>query len=122
MRRRTIRTPPRFTVAPRAALVQAGERAAGPAAPGGAPRDFDHAATLAEDDARARASLLERAGTLALQTGDTAAARERLELAIALFEREGDAHAAARASVALADVDLGDGQLEEGSRRFAGAL
>src|SRR6266404_7524276 len=71
---------------------------------------------------RARAALLTRAGTLALNAVDEAGARERLERAIALYEEADDAYAAARARVALADVDVAEGKLEEGTRRFESAL
>jgi class 3 adenylate cyclase/tetratricopeptide (TPR) repeat protein len=106
----------------RSALAQAGERAAALAAPEEAQRHLDHAAALAADDPQAQAGLLERAGTLAHQAGDSAAARERLERAIGLYDEDGDAHAAALAGVALADVDVAEGRLEEGSRRFVAAL
>jgi class 3 adenylate cyclase/tetratricopeptide (TPR) repeat protein len=105
----------------RAALVLAGERAAALAAPEEAQRYLDHAAELGSDDVE-RAELLERAGRLAKLTGDTSAARERLEQAIELFERTGDARAAVGAGVELADVDVLDGRLDEGSRRFETAL
>jgi class 3 adenylate cyclase/tetratricopeptide (TPR) repeat protein len=106
----------------RAALVQAGERAAALAAPEEAQRHLDQAGSLAEDDAPAQAALLERAGVLAVQTGDTGAARTRLERAIELYEQNDDTQAAVRAGVALADVDVSDGRLDEGSRRFEAAL
>jgi predicted ATPase/class 3 adenylate cyclase len=106
----------------RAALAQAGERAAALAAPEEAQRYFDQAAALAAHDRSVAAGLLERAGTLALQAGDSAGARERLEQAIDLYNQEADAPAAARAGVALADVDLAEGSLEEGIRRLEAAL
>ena len=106
----------------RAALAQAGERAAALAAPEEAQRYFDQAASLAANDGSVAAGLLERAGTLALQAGDSARARERLEQAIDLYDREATAPAAARAGVALADVDLAEGSLEEGIRRLEAAL
>src|ERR671931_353989 len=102
----------------RAALVQAGERAAGLAAPEEAQQYLDQAAALAADEPDLQAQLLQRAGTLAYQAGSTAAARNRLEQAIRLHEEHGDALAAARAGVALADVDVGDGRLEEAASRF----
>ena len=106
----------------RAALAQAGERAAALAAPEEAQRYLDQAAALAANDRLIAAGLLERAGTLALQAGDSAGARERLEQAIDLYDREATAPAAARAGVALADVDLAEGSLEEGIRRLEAAL
>ena len=49
-------------------------------------------------------------------------ARERLERAIGLFGAVGDLKGAARAAVALADVELGDGRLEEAIARFEEAV
>ena len=106
----------------RAALVHAGERAAALAAPEEAQRYLDQAAALAADDPTAQAALLERAGLFALHTGDTRAARDRLERAIALYEEQGDNPAAIRAGVRLADVDVLDGRLDEGSHRFEAGL
>jgi class 3 adenylate cyclase/tetratricopeptide (TPR) repeat protein len=113
---------PEIQVRARTFLVQAGERAAALAAPEEAQRYLDQAAALADDDPLVRSGLLERAGALAVRSGDTAGARERLEQAIALYEREGDAHAAARAGVELAEVDIGEGRLEEGTRRLEASL
>jgi predicted ATPase/class 3 adenylate cyclase len=106
----------------RAALVQAGERAAALAAPEEAQRHLDQAAALAADEPALQAELLQRAGTLASQAGSPAEARQRLEQAIRLHEQAGDELAAARAGVALADVDVGEGRLEEAARRFEAAL
>jgi len=106
----------------RAALVQAGDRAASLAAPDEARQYLDQATALAEDEPELQAELLERAGTLAFRTGDMPGARERLERAIALHEAEGDARGAARAGAALADVDHRDGRLEEAIRRLEAAL
>jgi class 3 adenylate cyclase/predicted ATPase len=106
----------------RAALVQAGERAAALAAPDEAQHYLDQAAALAADESPLQAELLERAGTLAYQAGSTAAARQRLEEAIDLHEQGGDALAAARAAVALADVDFGEGRLEEARTRLESVL
>ena len=105
----------------RAALVHAGERAAALAAPEEAQQYLDQAAALADDDPTLRAELLQRAGTLAFQAGSPAAARERLEQALGLHEEVGDQLAAARASVALADVDVSEGRLEEAAHRFEAA-
>jgi class 3 adenylate cyclase/tetratricopeptide (TPR) repeat protein len=106
----------------RDALAHAGERAAALAAPEEAQRYFDQAEALAAGDTLARAALLTRAGTLALHAGDAAGARQRLERAIALYEEADDPYAAARARVALADVDVSEGKLDEGTRRFESAL
>ena len=51
-----------------------------------------------------------------------AQARERLERAITLFKDAGDTHSAARASIALADVDATDGRLDEAAARLEQAL
>jgi class 3 adenylate cyclase/tetratricopeptide (TPR) repeat protein len=104
------------------ALLEASERAAALAAPEEAQRHLDQAASLAGDDAEFRVGLLERAGVLAFQAGNTAAARERLEQALSFYQEQGDSRAAARAGVALADVDLSEGRIEEAAERFTEAL
>jgi tetratricopeptide (TPR) repeat protein len=106
----------------RDALVQAGERAAALAAPEEAQHYLDQAAGLASDEPSLQSELLVRAGTLAFQAGSTPEARRRLELAINLDERQGDTLAAARAGVALADVDMVEGHLDNAVRRFEAAL
>ena len=78
-------------------LCRAGERAAALAAVHDARRAFDEAVALADDD-EDRAVLLERAGALAFQGGESALAVERLEAARASFESAGEMHAAARAA------------------------
>jgi class 3 adenylate cyclase/tetratricopeptide (TPR) repeat protein len=113
---------PEIRLQARAALVQAAERAAALAAPEEAQRYLDQAAELAADDRSLQAELLQEAGTLALRAGSTSEARQRLEQAISLHEQTGDALAAARAGVALADVDQLEGQLDEASRRLEAAL
>jgi predicted ATPase/class 3 adenylate cyclase len=105
----------------RAALASAGERASSLAAPEEGQRHFDQAAALADDPA-AKIDLLQRAGTLALRAGDSAAARERLEAAILLCEQIEDAAAAARVGVALADVDVAELRLAEATHRLEQAL
>jgi class 3 adenylate cyclase/predicted ATPase len=106
----------------RSALVQAAERAAALAAPEEALHHLDQAAELAHGEPALQAGLLQRAGALGYQAGSTAFARQRLEHAIRLYEETGDALAAARAGVALADVDVGEGHLEDATRRFEAAL
>jgi class 3 adenylate cyclase/predicted ATPase len=113
---------PEIRLRARTALVQAAERAAALAAPEEAHQYLDQAAALAADDPALQANLLQRAGTLAFQAGNTGAARRRLEQAIRLHQQAGDALAAARAGVALADVDVGEAHLEEAIRRFEAAL
>jgi class 3 adenylate cyclase len=102
----------------RGALAQAAERAAALAAPEEGQRHLDHAAALAEDEPATRARLLGRAGRLAFQAGDHLGARERIEQAIAIFEELDDVHAAVDAGVALADVDVSEGRLDEGLQRL----
>jgi class 3 adenylate cyclase/tetratricopeptide (TPR) repeat protein len=99
----------------RTALVHAGERAASLAAPEEARQYLDQAASLADDEPALQAELLERAGTLAFQAGDPAGARERLERALGLG-------AGARAEMALADVAVSEGRLDEAVRRLDEAL
>jgi class 3 adenylate cyclase/tetratricopeptide (TPR) repeat protein len=106
----------------RAALAQAGERAAALAAPAEAQRHFDQAAELAADDPPVQAGLLERAGVLAFRAGTPEVARERLERAIALHEQHGDTLAAARAGIALADVDVSQARIEAGRSRLEAAV
>jgi class 3 adenylate cyclase/tetratricopeptide (TPR) repeat protein len=106
----------------RTALVQAGERAAGLAAPDEAQRYFDEAAALTAGEPSLQAELLVRAGMVGLQAGNTAEARQRLDAAIRLHELRGDSVAVARATVALAEVDWRDLRLEDAIRRFEAAL
>ena len=106
----------------REALTRAGERAGSLAAPEEGQHYLDQAAALADDDSFVRASLLERAGTLAYRAGQPGQARERLEHALGLYERLGDTQAAVRASVGLADVDVDEGRLEPAARRLEAAL
>src|SRR5947208_1174529 len=75
----------------------AGGRAESLGAAGEARRYLELAAGLA-DDATERATLLERAGTLAFGTIDLENAARLLGEALALFEAEGETHAAARVS------------------------
>jgi tetratricopeptide (TPR) repeat protein len=106
----------------RAALAQAAERAAARAAPEEGRRLFDQAAALADDEPSAQAELLERAGRFAHLAGQSRAARERLERALALYGELGDTHAQARAGVVLADVDHADGRLNDAARRAEAAI
>ena len=113
---------PEIRLRARVALVQAADRAAALAAPEEAQQYLDQAAELAADDLSLQAELLQRAGTLALQAGSTGEARERIEQVIFLYEKTGDSLAAARAGVALADVDVREGHLEEATSRLEAAL
>jgi predicted ATPase/class 3 adenylate cyclase len=98
-------------------LTRAGERAASLAATEEAQHYFEQAAGLA-DDVLIRAGLLERAGTLAWTGGRNDEAEQRFEQAIALFEGEGETHAAARVSARLGDVLWDLGRIEEGVARM----
>ncbi|MDX6469793.1 MAG: hypothetical protein QOF75_1596 [Gaiellaceae bacterium] len=106
----------------RKALAQAAERAAAVAAPEEGQRHLDQAAALAEDEPAVRAALLERAGRLAFQAGAPVEARTRLEQAISTYEAVGDVKSAVAASVALADVDVVEGRLDEGIQRLEAAV
>jgi class 3 adenylate cyclase/tetratricopeptide (TPR) repeat protein len=106
----------------RAALVQAGDRAAALAAPEEAQRHLDQAAVLASDEPVEQATLLVEAGRLAMRGGRVDDARERLERATAQFEALGETQAATRAGVALGDVAVRDGRIEEALARFEAAV
>jgi class 3 adenylate cyclase/predicted ATPase len=106
----------------KAALVQAGERAAALAAPEEAQHYFDQAGELAAAEPTLQAELLQRAGSLAYQAGTMSEARQRLEEAIRLHEEVGDQLAAARAGVSLADVDVSEGRLGDAMHRLEQAL
>jgi class 3 adenylate cyclase/tetratricopeptide (TPR) repeat protein len=102
-------------------LARAGERARSLGAPEEGQRYFDQAAVLADEPVE-QAHLLEQSGRLALVANRSAAARERLEQAIGLFEQAGDRSSAARASVALADVDATEARLDEAAARLEQAV
>ena len=102
-------------------LARAGERARSLGATEEGQRYFEQAAGLADEPVD-QARLLEHSGRLATDANRSAEARERLERAITLFEDAGDTHSAARASVALADVDATDGRLDEAAARLEQAV
>jgi predicted ATPase/class 3 adenylate cyclase len=77
------------------ALTRAGDRAASLGAPEEAQRYYVQAAALT-DDVLEQAELLGRAGEMAGLHADVDAARVLLERSIAMYEAEGDTHAAAR--------------------------
>jgi class 3 adenylate cyclase/tetratricopeptide (TPR) repeat protein len=87
----------------RLALVAAGERARSLGAAAEAQRYFEQAARLADEPAQ-QAELLGRAGTMAGYAGEPDRAQELIEESIAIYEAEGDTHAAARASARLGRV------------------
>ncbi|MGE5272345.1 MAG: AAA family ATPase [Verrucomicrobiota bacterium] len=79
----------------RAALTRAGERAASLGASEEAQRYYEQGAGLA-DDPLEQAELLGRAGEMAGRAAKPEATRDLLERSIAIYEAEGDTHAAAR--------------------------
>jgi tetratricopeptide (TPR) repeat protein len=104
---------PRIRALARETLAEAGRRAASLALGREAQRSYDKAVQLAEDD-DARATLLEQAGRASWLAGDAAAAQERLNAAIELYETAGLTEAAARASIVLAETFLILNRLDEG--------
>jgi class 3 adenylate cyclase/tetratricopeptide (TPR) repeat protein len=76
-------------------LVRAGVRASSVGAVAEARRYFEDGAALTED-ASEQAELLARAGQMASRAADRAATRRLYESAIAIYEAQGDTHAAAR--------------------------
>jgi tetratricopeptide (TPR) repeat protein len=102
-------------------LARAGERAGSLGAPEEGQRYYEQAAALAEDPL-AEAALLEQAGRLAIQANRPREARERLERAISLYSDAGEERGSGRASVALADADIDDGQLEQATTRLGQAV
>jgi predicted ATPase/class 3 adenylate cyclase len=79
----------------RAALTRAGERAASLGAAEEAQRYFEQSAGLT-DDALEQAALTDRAGQMAFKAAAFDSAAQLYESAIALYEGEGEIHAAAR--------------------------
>ena len=102
-------------------LLRAGDRAAGLAAPAESLRYFTQALELT-DDALGRARLEERAGSAAATSGRAVEGRAHLNRALALYEAEGQAHAAARVSAELAEVDFYEGSLRAAIARMEAAL
>jgi class 3 adenylate cyclase/tetratricopeptide (TPR) repeat protein len=103
---------PRIRVAACETLADAGQRALSLALAPEARRAFDRAAELANDESQ-RAALLDQAGRAALMNADLEAARERLDAAIALFDRLGERESAARSLVALARTSFMEDHLDE---------
>ena len=91
-------------------LARAAERAASLAAAEEAQRYFEQAAELA-DDALQQARMRERSGEMAWMRGSVEEAQTSLEEAMALFEEQGETHAAARVSARLGVVEWRRGQL-----------
>ncbi len=87
----------------RAALVRAAERAASLGASEEAQRYYEQAAELS-DRPLEQAELFSRAGEMAGRAANPEATRRFLERSIALYEAEGDTHAAARVSSRFAQM------------------
>jgi predicted ATPase/class 3 adenylate cyclase len=104
-----------------AMLGRAAERAASLGAAAEAQRYFEQAAGLA-DQPLARAGLLDRAGSLASYAARPEDSLRLLGESIALYESEGDTHAAARVSSRLADVEGHTGRLEQALERMERAF
>ncbi len=102
-------------------LARAGERAASLGAAAEAQRYFEQAAGLTDEPLR-KAALLDRAGLLATYAAQPEAATGLLEESIALYEAEGDTHAAARVSSRLAEVESHTGQLDRALERMERAF
>jgi tetratricopeptide (TPR) repeat protein len=96
-------------------------RALSRAASAAARRYFEQAAALATSPPE-RARLLDRAGWMASFAGDPDSARTLLEEAIALYEEQGDTHAAARVLARLGHVDAFTGRRAESLLRLERAF
>jgi class 3 adenylate cyclase/tetratricopeptide (TPR) repeat protein len=103
------------------ALVRAGDRAGSLGAPAEAQRYFEQATELA-DSPLAAAALADRAGQMAWLAGAAAESRELYDRAMAGYESAGEARAAARVSVRLAEVDFIDGRTDEAAARLEPVL
>ncbi|HVC86231.1 MAG TPA: adenylate/guanylate cyclase domain-containing protein [Gaiellaceae bacterium] len=105
----------------REALIRAGERAQSLAAAGEAQRYFAQAAALT-GDVLGRAELLDRAGWLAYYAADLDTAAALLGESVALYEGEGNTHAAARVSSRLAFVERWQGHFDAAVARMERAF
>jgi predicted ATPase/class 3 adenylate cyclase len=104
-----------------AMLARAGERAASLGAAAEAQRYFEQAAGFS-DGPLARAELLDRAGSLARYAARPEDSLRLLGESIALYEGEGDTHAAARVSSRLAEVESNLGRLDQALERMERAF
>jgi class 3 adenylate cyclase/tetratricopeptide (TPR) repeat protein len=98
-------------------LARAGERAASLAANEEAQRYFEQAADLTQDPS-VKAAFLERAGQMAWVGARLDDATDLMERAIALFEGEGETHAAARVSARLGEITWVSGRIEDAIGRM----
>jgi class 3 adenylate cyclase/tetratricopeptide (TPR) repeat protein len=104
----------------RGALVRAGDRAESLAASGEAQHYLEQAVALTEE-AQARAQLLSRAGGLAMRAADLEAAERLFRQSVALYESEGETHAAARVSSRLAIAERWQGRMDQALERLESA-
>ena len=100
-----------------AMLVRAGERAASLGAAGEAQRYLEQAAQLT-DTPLEKAELLDRAGALAQYAARPEESSRLFSESIALYEADGDTHAAARVSSRLANVEHTTGQPAQALERM----
>jgi class 3 adenylate cyclase/tetratricopeptide (TPR) repeat protein len=105
----------------RDALIQAGKRAHSLGAPAEARRYYEQAASLSEG-ATARAELLSEAGFMAGRAGMREPMTSLLDEALAIFEQEGDARGAARASRRLGELQGVSGKRDEAIARLEHAF
>jgi class 3 adenylate cyclase/tetratricopeptide (TPR) repeat protein len=105
----------------RDALVQAGKRAHSLGAPAEARRYYEQAAALSESSI-GRAELLSEAGFMAGRAGVPEAMTSLVEEALAIFEQEGDARGAARASMRLGEFQNYSGKRDETIARLEHAF
>ncbi len=84
-------------------------------------RYYEQAAELTDEPLQ-QADLLEQAGRLAARANRPAEARKRIERSMALRSEAGDRRGVARASAALADVDVVEGRLDEAATRLQDAV
>ncbi len=108
---------PEIRAAARDALVRAARRAGSLAATAQAQSYFEQAAELAEEPT-VQAGLLEQAGTMAENSGRPGVGVKLFEQAIALFNAEDQAHAAARVEAKLASVLWDEGQIDTAAERM----
>jgi class 3 adenylate cyclase/predicted ATPase len=112
---------PEIKAKARAALMQAGKRAASLAASVEGLRYYEQAIELAEEDIDA-APLLEQAGNMARISGKVVVARAHMEASREAFERLGDLRGAARVSAVYGELLRLEGRLEEGIEVMEHAL
>jgi tetratricopeptide (TPR) repeat protein len=103
---------PRIRASACETLEDAGRRALSLAVAPEARRAFDRAAELAQDELQ-RAALLDQAGRAALVSVELDASIERLQEAVAIFDRQGQPERAARSLAAIAEALFRQDRLEE---------